>query len=187
MHVSPAKHSYACLPRKYDYRTDRRLIKWSLCATMLHKWHKNYNNFELSFFNFTFDIDSEWRCAIGLFLTFVKCNMSVFHRTPSSLIALQGIFPWSIKIKCLKNEQINNLNSCSDLQPLFTTLGTKLCQSNRDPSTFTIHIRHCKQDTFVKNGLPRQQKSPIKAKKSRSTTFWPCLSPRGMLLHRVHV
>ena len=24
MHVSPAKHSYACLPRKCDYRTDRQ-------------------------------------------------------------------------------------------------------------------------------------------------------------------
>ena len=40
MHVSPAKHSYACLPRKRDYRTDtqtdrrtdKHRTKWSLCV-----------------------------------------------------------------------------------------------------------------------------------------------------------
>ena len=54
MHVSPAKHSYAWLPRKCDYRTDtrterqkdRRQRKWSLCAAMLcrrqKKWHVQY-------------------------------------------------------------------------------------------------------------------------------------------------
>ena len=53
MHVSPAKHSYAWLPRKCDYRTDthtdrqtdwqtdRRRTKWSLCAAMLRRRHKN--------------------------------------------------------------------------------------------------------------------------------------------------
>ena len=49
MHMSPAKHSYAWLPRKYDYRTDRhtdgrtdrRRTKWSLCAAMLRRRHKN--------------------------------------------------------------------------------------------------------------------------------------------------
>ena len=51
MHVSPAKHSYALLPRKSDYRTDRhmntrthtdrRRTKWSLCAAMLRRRHKN--------------------------------------------------------------------------------------------------------------------------------------------------
>ena len=51
MHVSPAKHSYAWLPRKCDYRTDRRTdgrthiqtnrrrTKWSLCAAMLRRRH----------------------------------------------------------------------------------------------------------------------------------------------------
>ena len=39
--------SYACLPRKCDYRTDartqtdRRRTKWSLCAAMLRRRHKN--------------------------------------------------------------------------------------------------------------------------------------------------
>ena len=45
MHVSPAKHSYAWLPIKCDYRTDRRTdrhrTKWSLCAAMLCRRHKN--------------------------------------------------------------------------------------------------------------------------------------------------
>ena len=49
MHVSPAKHSYVWLPRKCDYRTDRhthgqtdrRRTKWSLCAAMLRRRHKN--------------------------------------------------------------------------------------------------------------------------------------------------
>ena len=52
-HVSPAKHSYAWLPRKCDYRknkhtdrqtdgrTDRRRTKWSLCAAMLRRRHNN--------------------------------------------------------------------------------------------------------------------------------------------------
>ena len=51
MHVSPAKHSYAWLPRKCDYRdrrsdrrTDRRRTKWSLCAAMLCMRHKNETN-----------------------------------------------------------------------------------------------------------------------------------------------
>ena len=51
MHVSPAKHSYAWLPRMCDYRTDRqtyiqtdrhtdrRRTKWSLCAAMLRNRH----------------------------------------------------------------------------------------------------------------------------------------------------
>ena len=53
MHVSPVKHSYAWLPRKCNYRTDRqkdRLIdgrtdrcrtKWSIFAAMLRRQHKN--------------------------------------------------------------------------------------------------------------------------------------------------
>ena len=57
MHVSPAKHSYAWLPRKCDYRTDthrdgqtdrqtdRCRTKWSLCAAMLRRRH-NYSTFE---------------------------------------------------------------------------------------------------------------------------------------------
>ena len=44
MHVSPAKYSYAWLPRKCDYRTDtrtdRRRTKLSLCAAMLRRRHK---------------------------------------------------------------------------------------------------------------------------------------------------
>ena len=56
MHVSPAKHSFAWLPRKFDYWTDRRTdghtdrqtdrrtdirrTKWSPCATMLRRRHK---------------------------------------------------------------------------------------------------------------------------------------------------
>ena len=48
MHVSPAKHSYAWLLRKCDYRTERQTdswtnrcwAKWSLCATMLCRRHK---------------------------------------------------------------------------------------------------------------------------------------------------
>ena len=43
MHVSPAKHSYAWLPRECYYRTDaltdRCWTKWSLCAAMLRRWH----------------------------------------------------------------------------------------------------------------------------------------------------
>ena len=43
MHVSPAKHSYAWLPRKCDYQTDRRTdrpgTKRSLCSAMLHRRH----------------------------------------------------------------------------------------------------------------------------------------------------
>ena len=49
MHVSPAKHRYAWLPKECDYWTDtrtdrwtdRRWTKWSLCAAMLHRRHKN--------------------------------------------------------------------------------------------------------------------------------------------------
>ena len=49
MHVSTAKYSYVWLPRKCDHqsvttaqtdgRTDRRRTNWSLCATMLCRWH----------------------------------------------------------------------------------------------------------------------------------------------------
>ena len=42
MHVSSAEHRYARLPRKCDYRIDRRRIKWSLCAAMLCRRHKTY-------------------------------------------------------------------------------------------------------------------------------------------------
>ena len=52
MHVSPAKHSYAWLPRKCDNRTDthtntdgrtdRRKTKWSLCAAMLRRRHNKW-------------------------------------------------------------------------------------------------------------------------------------------------
>ena len=52
MHVSPAKHSYAWLPRKCDYRTDthtntdgrtdRRKTTWSLCAAMLRRRHNKW-------------------------------------------------------------------------------------------------------------------------------------------------
>ena len=44
MHVSPAKHSYAWLPKKCDRtdrRTNRRRTKWSLCAAMLPGQHNN--------------------------------------------------------------------------------------------------------------------------------------------------
>ena len=39
LHVSPAKHSYAWLPRKCDYWIDRRWTKCSICAAMLCKRH----------------------------------------------------------------------------------------------------------------------------------------------------
>ena len=47
MHVLPAKHSYAWLPRVWlphrqtDTRTDRCRTKWSLCAAMLFRRHNN--------------------------------------------------------------------------------------------------------------------------------------------------
>ena len=52
MHVSPVKHSYLWLPKKCDHRTDtqtdewtdRRRTKWSLCAAMLRRRHKNWVN-----------------------------------------------------------------------------------------------------------------------------------------------
>ena len=48
MHVSPANHSYAWLPRKCDYPTDSR-TKWSPCAAMLRRRPKN-NPMENSFY-----------------------------------------------------------------------------------------------------------------------------------------
>ena len=56
MHVSPAKHSYAWLPKKCDYRTDRQMdgqtdrrwTKWSLCAVMLRKRHKKESAYLLA-------------------------------------------------------------------------------------------------------------------------------------------
>ena len=51
MHVSPAKHSYAWLPRKCVYRTDAHTqtdrqtdgrTEWSLCAAMPRRRHKKY-------------------------------------------------------------------------------------------------------------------------------------------------
>ena len=41
MHESPAKHSSAWLPRKCDYRTDRRRTRWSPCTAMLRRRHRN--------------------------------------------------------------------------------------------------------------------------------------------------
>ena len=49
MDMSPAKHSFVWPPRKCDYRTDTqtdgqtdiRRTKWSLCAAMLRRQHKN--------------------------------------------------------------------------------------------------------------------------------------------------
>ena len=43
IHMLPAKHSYAWLPRKcnYQYRQTHARTKWSLCAAMLRGWHKN--------------------------------------------------------------------------------------------------------------------------------------------------
>ena len=45
MHVSPAKQRFAWLPKECDYwtdgQTDSRQTKWSLCAAMLRRQHKN--------------------------------------------------------------------------------------------------------------------------------------------------
>ena len=47
MHVSLAKHSYAWLPRKCDYRTeartDRRQTKLSLWSALLRRWYKKHS------------------------------------------------------------------------------------------------------------------------------------------------
>ena len=65
MHVSPAKLSYAWLPRKCDYQTDRHTdgqrTKWSLYAAMLRSRHNkwtteldvllNYENVSLNICN----------------------------------------------------------------------------------------------------------------------------------------
>ena len=69
MHVSPAKHSYAWLPRKCDYRThthrqtdgrtDRRWTKWYLCAAMLGRWHKKRYGIWLKCLRCMFDM-SYW-------------------------------------------------------------------------------------------------------------------------------
>ena len=65
MHVSSAKHSYAWLPRKLDYWTDRRTDAGQhagqsdpLCTTMLRRRHKNQIN------NSTFlcyAVNSDWK------------------------------------------------------------------------------------------------------------------------------
>ena len=65
MHVSPAKHSYAWLPRKCDRQTrkcdrqthrwtERRHTKWSLCAAMLRRQHKNgeHNSNQIGTYHF---------------------------------------------------------------------------------------------------------------------------------------
>ena len=53
MHVSPTKHRYVWLPRKWqahrqtDRHRDRRQTKWSLCAPMLRRRHKNCVTFKI--------------------------------------------------------------------------------------------------------------------------------------------
>ena len=71
MHVSPAKHSYVWLPRKRDYRTDRhthgqtdgqtdrRRTKWSLCAAMLRRRHKNHKQIQHSTLDLFFLVDNK--------------------------------------------------------------------------------------------------------------------------------
>ena len=96
MHVSPAKHSYAWLPRKSDYwidrhtegRTDRCRTKWSLCATMLRRRHKKevqycremiYARKELMLHKFQLNIFYDYKlkrhCDIS-------CVDSTFFRAP---------------------------------------------------------------------------------------------------------
>ena len=67
MQVSPAKHSYAWLPRKCDYRTDtqtdgrtdRRRTKWYLRAAMLRRQHNKMHTW-CDFYRL-FGIDILWR------------------------------------------------------------------------------------------------------------------------------
>ena len=63
MHVSPAKHSStknqdyqeSVTTRQTDRRTDRRWTKWSLCAAILRRWHKNQSWPVHSKHNYTVD------------------------------------------------------------------------------------------------------------------------------------
>ena len=95
MHVSPAKHSYAWLPRKCDYwtdaRTDKCRTKLSLCAAMLCRRHKNLHTIK------------EW---VSFFLAFIayeseyETNKSHQRRSGSRAICLfcaQIHSPWTKK------------------------------------------------------------------------------------------
>ena len=96
MHVSPAKHSYmyVWLPRKCDYPTDRRQTKWSLCATMLCRRHKNFKESawskfpvigKLSYFWFTLHIPGPLvvypvELAVHLYTASVNSRISISCR-----------------------------------------------------------------------------------------------------------
>ena len=129
MHVSPAKHSYAWLPRKCDYRTDSRTdrqtdgqtdrgwTKWSLCAAMLRRRHKNpaivfrsrqnplwhqrrrYHGNHTSFHATLWTSASHCNCPIYfVWWTFLVCKRTSFGKRWGSindklLLTVSHIFP----------------------------------------------------------------------------------------------
>ena len=80
MHVWPVKPSYAWLPRKCDYRTDRHTdrcrIKWSLCMAMLCRRHKNLMR---TLFSWVSDFTNLLKNQV---LTITRQSMFVKHVPP---------------------------------------------------------------------------------------------------------
>ena len=109
MHMSPAKHSYVWLPRKCDYRTDRHMhrrtdrcrTKWSLCAAMLCRRHKNMHLHHIhqrgltcmfAFWIFPLEASAMWSAVLTS-----DCTDSFGH--PSKILTLYPIQPFS-SISC---------------------------------------------------------------------------------------
>ena len=82
MHVPPAKHSYAWLPRKRDYRTDartdRQTPEWSLWAAMLRRRHKNCTSILIFIFGNKIPHQSVFHC----YIYFIKFEASTQDQLP---------------------------------------------------------------------------------------------------------
>ena len=107
MHVSHAKHSYAWLPRKCDYRTDTRTDRqtdgrtdrcrttWSLCAAMLRRRHNKGQNMRyrtVTALSSMFFASHLTHAAVPLrwsdFLYFFPCSLYIMTLLPYPLVAV---------------------------------------------------------------------------------------------------
>ena len=170
------------LPDRQTHRwTDRCWTKWSLCAAMLRRRHKNIE-FVVQFNIFYFRYSSYTTRGKGPLANNKMWSFNIYTYPSPSPSTLQK---WSLHTDLPSNSvgiicTFNFAYRCTKFEVMaYRRSHTTSCFERRHKDIFlhnVINYMYHKLDVFVKNGCNKV----IIWQKSLSPTFWLCPTPRGV-------
>ena len=134
MQVSPAKHSYAWLPRKYDYRTDRQILDKviPMCCYASRAHNKSFSGKAFS----SYLLHKVWETKMTLHLTINTGHLLINHYLPSKFEASWANCSWCICCTRfwetnIRTDPLTNWHVQSNMSLLFEGSVTKKQKAKR--------------------------------------------------------